>query len=312
MTNRRRRLAFVTYSGRPHLTEDDRLAAEALARRGWSVHAHPWDLPGSIDPFAATIVRSTWNYHRQPDAFRDWLREQDQRDTPLWNSPELLAWNSDKSLYLPELARQGVRIPDSLFLPKESPVSLAEAMERKGWRRGAVLKPSTSASAYCTAWVPSIEQATRFQPLFSDLLLTSGVVLQPFLPEVRDGEWSLIFFNDGAAHSSGRFSHSVLKVPAPGEFRVQGGHGGTARGEAVPPALVEAARTITRRIPHRWLYARVDGIVQQGELCLMELELIEPCLFFSQAPGAAERFADAVESTLLARPALFSTRPSSG
>lgn len=297
MTRADRQVAFLTYSGRPDLSDDDRLAADALRCRGWSVVAHPWDRPGSLAPYAAAIVRSTWNYHRVSDAFRSWLREAVD-PTRLWNPPELLAWNSDKSRYLPELAASGIETPDSLFLPKDSPVSLAEAMRHKCWTDGAVFKPSTSASAYGTAWVPTVDEAARFEQPFAKLLAEGGMLIQPFLPEVRDGEWSLIFFNDGSVGSSGQFSHSVLKRPADGDFRVQDDYGGTVREVPAAQALVEQARRITQQIPHPWLYARVDGIVRGGALCLMELELIEPCLFFSKAPGSADRFAAAVEAVL--------------
>ena len=39
-------------------------------------------------------------------------------------------------------------------------------------------------------------------------------------------------------------------------------------------------------------YARVDLVAVDGGLLLMELELIEPDLFFPLAPESAERFAD--------------------
>ncbi len=45
------------------------------------------------------------------------------------------------------------------------------------------------------------------------------------------------------------------------------------------------------------LYARVDlARDDDGRPCLMELELVEPTLFFTVAPGAAERMADALEA----------------
>jgi hypothetical protein len=40
----------------------------------------------------------------------------------------------------------------------------------------------------------------------------------------------------------------------------------------------------------------VDGIVRDAKLLLMELEVIEPTLFFSHAPGAAARMAELIVS----------------
>jgi hypothetical protein len=45
-------------------------------------------------------------------------------------------------------------------------------------------------------------------------------LIQPFLPHIHShGEWSFVYFDDGSG--SLRFSHAVVKRPAPGDFRVQ-------------------------------------------------------------------------------------------
>jgi hypothetical protein len=38
----------------------------------------------------------------------------------------------------------------------------------------------------------------------------------------------------------------------------------------------------------------VDGVEREGQLLLTELEIIEPSLFLSLAPGAGQRFAEAI------------------
>jgi hypothetical protein len=46
------------------------------------------------------------------------------------------------------------------------------------------------------------------------------------------------------------------------------------------------------------LFARVDGVAIDGALVLMEVELIEPDLFFNFHPDGAERFASAIENAI--------------
>jgi hypothetical protein len=117
------------------------------------------------------------------------------------------------------------------------------------------------------------------------------VLLQPYLGQVdHHGETALIYF-------AGRFSHAIRKGPL------------LRRGGAPTDALF-AAEEITPRMPGADelqvaeralaalpfaapLYARVDLIPSaDARPCLLELELTEPSLFFAQAPGAAERFAE--------------------
>ena len=92
----------------------------------------------------------------------------------------------------------------------------------------------------------------------------------------------------------------LLKKPKPGDFRVQNDFGGTAQ-LADPPShvLASAIRALQSVTPT--LYARVDGVVDEGQFRLMELELIEPALFLADHPEAAERFAEAIAEAVAAR-----------
>jgi len=64
---------------------------------------------------------------------------------------------------------------------------------------------------------------------------------------------------------------------------------------------LQVAQAVLATIPCEMpLYARVDLIRDQaGAPVLLELELTEPSLFFAQAPGAAERLAQAVTEHLI-------------
>ena len=47
-----------------------------------------------------------------------------------------------------------------------------------------------------------------------------------------------------------------------------------------------------RALPELPLYARVDGVIRDCELIVIEVEVLEPALFMEFDPAAAERFAD--------------------
>ena len=114
------------------------------------------------------------------------------------------------------------------------------------------------------------------------------MLLQRFVEAIQtEGEWSLV-------HFQGRFSHAVLKTPKAGEFRVQNHHGGHARSQRPPVAMLAAAQRILAAVEGPWLYARVDGGVVDGAFVLMELELLEPALELWADPDAPLRFAEAI------------------
>src|SRR5579864_9418855 len=258
------RLALATSSKFPTLTEDDRLLLEPL--RGQRIDAHPaiWNNPAQDwSQFAAVLIRSCWDYHLAPEKFLAWIAQLESADIPI--------------------------VPT--FWPEQitEPILLREKLRELGWRK-AVVKPRISATAYRTQLVTQ-EDAAATQPLFDELHRGSGVMLQKFMDSITtEGEWSLIFFG-------GKFSHAILKKPQPGDFRVQNDFGGTAR-RADPPPHVLASATRAVEAVDPTVYARVDGVVDDGRFLLMELELIEPMLFLADHPEAPTRFAAAIAHAL--------------
>jgi len=205
----------------------------------------------------------------------------------LWNPARVVEWNLNK-IYLRELKQKGVAAPETIWLKRDAQADLQTVLEERGWQK-AVVKPLISATAYRT-WITTPESAGNEQNAFTDLLSESGAMVQRFVEEVQTrGEWSFMFFG-------GKYSHAVLKKPKAGDFRVQEEYGGEAESVIPPAPLIEQARRILELIPDRLLFARVDAVEVDGDLWLMELELIEPFLFMYADPLAPQRFADAIAS----------------
>lgn len=292
------RVALITYSGVPAITTDDRLLRDALVARGAEVEARPWDTKADWSVYHRIILRSCWNFHHRPEEFRGWVNDVKERhDGSMMNGPELVQWSVNKR-YLQDLDARGVAIVPTIWVSTadgdEIP-DLDALIAEQGWVAGTVVKPAISATAHQT-WRVGPDEAGAHQARFEALLASSpgGVMVQPFLPEIEDGEWSLVFLG-------GEFSHAVKKRPAAGDFRVQHDFGGTIERSDPDPALVDDASAALRAAADATdtgladiLYARVDGVVRSGRHLLMELELIEPVLFFAQAPGAAARMAELI------------------
>jgi glutathione synthase/RimK-type ligase-like ATP-grasp enzyme len=295
------RVALITYSGVPAITTDDRLLRDALVARGAEVDARPWDARVDWSSYHRMVLRSCWNFHHRPREFLLWVDEVKERhDGSLRNAPALVRWSVDKR-YLQDLDAHGVAIVPTIWVSVgegEEVPNLDALIAAQGWTGGAVVKPAISATAHET-WRVAADDGASHQTRFEALLAKSpsGVMVQPFLPEIQeDGEWSLIFLG-------GDFSHAVVKRPADGDFRVQHDFGGTVERREPAVALIEDARAVlqaaaraTNTGVEEILYARVDGIVRNEALLLMELEVIEPVLFFSHAPRAAARMAELIVS----------------
>lgn len=279
------RVALVTCRTVGALTDDDRLLPPALAALGAQAEGVVWDDPAvAWTGFDRLVLRSVWDYHLRPQAFDAWLAARERDGVAMWNPASLARWNAHKS-YLRALAGQGVATVETEWLERRSERALAALMDARGWT-DVVLKPAVSASAHRTFRIARADAHARQTDL--DAILAEGdALVQPFAPEIADGEWSLLFFG-------GAFSHAVRKRPAAADFRVQEELGGRAETEEPGPGLVAQAQAALAAAPGRTAYARVDGIVRDGAFVLMELELIEPVLYLARHPDAPHRLAAAV------------------
>jgi hypothetical protein len=121
------------------------------------------------------------------------------------------------------------------------------------------------------------------------LLAEQDVMVQPFLDSVeRYGERALVFID-------GDYSHAARKV-AFQPLAVAGEAGETP--VIAEPDEIEVARKVAAMVPGV-LYGRVDLVRDEaGKPIVIEFELVEPSLFLSLHPPAAERFASACAKLL--------------
>lgn len=283
-------VGFITAASFPSLYEDDRLAATGLAALGVSVRPVVWDAtsPEELSSLDAVVMRSPWDWYHKREAFRAFLGSLQRVTAPVFNAPTVLQGFADK-LYLLELAARGVPVVTSVVLEPKELDGIPELLTQRGWAE-AVLKPAFSAGAYDT-YRFARHRALEAVAEAVSLDVTERWLLQPYLPEILDGELSFVFFD-------GVFSHAVKKVPSPGEWRVQELHGGVVEPVDVSQAQVAQARSMLAAAAPSTLYARVDCLELGGRLTLMELELVEPELFFRFEPEAASRFAEALVGRL--------------
>lgn len=278
-------VALVTHAGLRDLDPDDRGLPAAFAAAGARAAIAIWDDP-AVDwtGFDAVLLRSPWDYFRKLPAFLAW-GERVAAATPLVNPWPLVRWNLDKR-YLVELGERGAPVVPTVLAEAGSRLDLAALLAERGWRR-AIVKPAVSADSWETHAVDAASLAAA-QGHLDRLLAERAMLVQPFLEAVESaGERSLVFL-DGA------FSHAIRKNALT--------HGGRWAGlpegvsvEASPDERVAAERILALACPDLPLYARVDLVRdERDEPRLLELELVEPTLFFTTCPGSAERFVAAL------------------
>ena len=254
--------------------------AGALAAPGAEVSPIVWSEAFDAAEFDLVLPLVAWGYHKHFDRWLEVLDRLEKQCARVQNPVPLLRWNSDKA-YLAELYEKGVPVVPTEVAESLDDHSLTQFRAHLGCA-DLVVKPPVSASAYLTFPIRSGE-------LLPDSVRGRRMMVQPWLESITTtGEWSLLFFD-------GQLSHALSKVPTPGEFRVQPEYGGIIRRCEPPSGSEEVARAALAAAPAPALYARVDLVIgNRGTFEVMELELIEPALWLTEAPEAASLFARSV------------------
>jgi len=255
--------------------------AAVLQRAGFAVEPRPWNEPGDLSNFDLVMPLVAWGYHLDTTRWHGLLDRLEQGSITTLNPVPLLRWNSDKR-YLAELGDKGLAvIPTRLVEALDDP-ALAEARAEYG--EELVIKPPVSASADGT------HRLGPRDPL-PDSSRGRAMMIQPFLQSVsEEGEYSVMLFG-------GQYSHTVVKRPKVGDYRVQPHLGGTEEPCAPPQGAIELAKAALAAAPAEAAYARVDMVRDgSGQLAIIELELIEPSLWLQYVPDGGQAFVSAVRA----------------
>lgn len=269
------------------LSEDNGLC-EALKSEGLNVHRTNWDNPNfDWNSTEYIIFRTTWDYFDRFAEFSKWL-EHVSTVTKLINPKSLIYWNIDKH-YLKDLKNAGVRIPHTQFIEQGETRQLKSICSELGWEEF-ILKPVISGAARHT-YRFKLADVHQHEEIFKTLISAEGMMIQEFQKQIMTkGEVAFMVFG-------GKYSHAVLKMAKPGDFRVQDDFGGTISNytpNAEEIKFIEHAVSACSPVP---VYARIDVIWNnQNELCIGEIELIEPELWFRMSPTAARDCALAIKS----------------
>lgn len=253
---------------------DEELASlrSGLTPLGLSIEPVLWDeADRHAEDYDALLPLMVWDYFEGNEArFLDIMARANQT-TPVLNTPELLRWNSDKA-YLEELAAKGAKVIPTLRVDGVTPDDAARAFETFGTDR-IVIKPQVGGGAWRQALYAKGESWPE-----ADKLPPEGALIQPFLPSVTaEGEYSFLYFG-------GAFSHALLKTAKPGDYRIQSLYGGAEEGYIPTEDEKAVAEAVLATLDTPPLYARVDllrGL--DGQLALIELEMIEPYLYLPHA-----------------------------
>ena len=243
----------------------------ALRARGlepvWAI----WDDP-DVDwsRFDLVVVRSAWDYAERWQAFLAWAESVPRLENPL----SVLRFGVDKERYLTALAAAGVPVLPTLFLGPGAPFAPPE--------QPFVVKPAISAGGRRSARFEAGDEDAR-NLIIEITGAGDTAMVQPLLDNVQES--SLVFVDGRYSHSLSR--RAALPLGVAQEVLYLDEDLGAYEATPAERSVAEAAITV---VPSPMLYARVDLL----GCAVLELEVVEPSLYLSFSPSAADTFATAV------------------
>jgi glutathione synthase/RimK-type ligase-like ATP-grasp enzyme len=262
------------------LTDDDRHFAAALERHGAQVAPLRWGRDVANE--AVVVIRSTWDYIERPTDFAQWLDRLEAAHATVHNSIPLLRWNIHKR-YLVEWARRGVPTVPTRIVHSGERLDLSTLRTELGWNE-VVVKPAIGGTARLAEQSRPVGLAS-LQRHLDRILEREDALIQPFVESIAtSGEISVVAV-------AGESCLAIRKVPAPGDWRTQTEFGGTAVTTPLTASLKQISATALNALDTTPAYARIDVTGDASDHQLVELELIEPELFFRFDTSVADRLA---------------------
>ncbi len=281
-----KKCAILTMDNLEGFVVYDKMLDEPMNQCGWHVDHVSWRQPGvDWNQYDVAIIRSTWDYQSDVEAYMGVLKTISDSSALLLNSLSIVKWNINKN-YLQEVQAKGAETVPTLWI-EDFRYSDVESYFEKCASNQIVIKPTVSANADNTYWL-KLNDYHQHENELQESLKGKQLMVQPFVESIVSvGEYSLFYF-------AGQYSHSIKKTPKSGDFRVQEEHGGLLASIEPDSAMLATAKKALLTIPEPVLYARIDLVEHQGQYKVMEIELIEPSLYFNLDDQSPMRFCKAL------------------
>ena len=283
-------LALVTALGATGLDPDLEPLRVALRDDGVDVEVANWD-DASVDwrRFDAIILRSTWDYADRIVEFRAWL-DHVEGQTRIVNPIAAVRWSIDKH-YLDDLDRDGVSVAPTRFIEVGDEVGGMDPDVDVF-----VVKPAIGAGSNGARRCTPDEVAGHVAVLHSE---GHAAMVQPYLDLIDEhAETALVYLGEGGELA---FDHAFSKgailtttvVEQDGDFFAKEEINGRAASDAERALADAVLESPSVRGLGPLAYARVDLVPTASGPVVLELELVEPSLYFHSSPGSAARAARA-------------------
>lgn len=255
--------------------EEDNNLKNALINLGIDANIISWQ-QSLEEKYDLLILKSVWGYQNFYKEFKNWLLYVKNNNIPLVNGVDMVLNNIMKDIQFNILKKNNVDFIDTIFLDQSKLLNshIFEMLDDKSY----VFKPTISGSGENTYLVtssndksvPNTIQKEDIVKKYNKMLDDNSdckIMIQPFISEINNGEYSCIFIDGKLTHTMLRFPNIFHEKRRP--YLV----------DNVPDSIIQLARDVERiKEFNNYLYMRVDMVLVNGKAKIMEVELADPDL----------------------------------
>lgn len=241
--------------------------------------------------FDLVLLRSPWDYYEHYSEFCTWLSVLKKSQIHLANGVDKICNNIDKGKQMEIM--KSCKVP---LLPYSvcTNIEAIETFYQTLSNGKLVVKPTVSASGH-NVFLINFAKVEAYNQLISvaNKIMADGfnVIAQPYIPSIKNGEHSLIYFY-------GQFSHALLRFPG-----ILSERRAPVPLENLDVTWIEAGRIISKYLnAEELLYLRIDLVEFKEKIHIMEIEMAEPDLYldldYSRKTSPLIAFAEAIAKTI--------------
>ena len=266
-----KKIAIVSCDKWINKIQEDLLLKQYLENEGYNAQIISWeDSKINYNDYSGLILRSVWGYQNKYFEFKTWLSMIKSMGIPLFNNVDIILDNIKKDKQFEILYKHNIPYIDTEFI---FDIQKLDTYINSEFPK--VIKPIISGSGNNTFIIKSKENINQIKEIYKKLLeeKDNGIMLQPFIPEIKDGEFACIYIDGINTHNMLRFP-GILSVKHKPIFL-----------NDIPASVSNLAQKVSTLEEYKdYLYMRIDIIFKNNEPLIMEVELAEPDLLFKYIP----------------------------
>ena len=251
--------------------QEDLLLQRELIKKGRNTEIISWqDKTIDYKEYGGLILRSVWGYQDYYKEFKNWLLFIKANNITLFNDVVIILNNIRKDKQFEILHNYSIPCIQTTIIKNH-----IDWNNLKSYGDTIVIKPIISGSGNNTYKFKLSTESGQAQiddsiiQKYEKLLKEpdNGLIIQPFIPSIKNGEYACVFIDGINTHNMLRFPGVFSEKKHPYYLT------------KVPKSVLELAKSVSI-LPEfeGYLFMRVDIIVYNDRPYIMEVELAEPDL----------------------------------